>query len=627
MHLLSVQNLSKSYGLKTLFDEVSFALSPSDRVGLVGVNGSGKTTLLRMMAGLEAPEAGLIDCNPKARIDYLPQNPEMDDRLTVLDYLFQGDSPTMHLLRAYEEAVLALAKKPHDVACQEQLTRLNQRMDLENGWQAEARVKAVLTRLGLTEFDTPLGLLSGGERRRAAIARALIDPADLLLLDEPTNHLDPDIIVWLEDYLSELKTALLLVTHDRYFLDRVVDRIFEIDQAQIHIYPGNYSLYLERKVTRAALNQKDELDRRKILQRELAWLRRTPMARGGKQKARIQRLEALQTEQGAKSGDRLNINVASRRTGKQVMELKRISKSFAGRPIMQDFSYVVDRGARLGVIGPNGAGKSTLLNLIAGRLAPDAGEITTGATIHLGYYDQESLTLDESQRVVDYITEVAEVIRTANGERIPAAQMLERFQFPRSMQQAYISTLSGGERRRLYLLRTLMMAPNFLLLDEPTNDLDIQTLTTLADYLEAFAGVLIVASHDRYFLDRTVEHIFAFEGDGQIKQYPGNYTAYQARKKAMASAKETNERKERKPAPPQTKTARKLSYKEARELEQLEAKIPTLEAEKETLATQINASGHNYQHLQTLSQVLGQLEADLEAAFERWAELSDLAKQ
>lgn len=628
MHLLSVQNLSKHYGDKTLFDGASFTLSPLDRAGLVGVNGSGKTTLLRMIAGLEPPDSGTIERNPKARLAYLPQNPEMDDELTVLDYLFQGETPTVQLLRTYESAALALAKNANNPVWQERLANLSQRMDLEDGWAAEARVKAVLTRLGLTEFEAPLGTLSGGQRRRAAIARVLIDPADLLILDEPTNHLDPDTIVWLEDYLADFKTALLLVTHDRYFLDRVVTHILEIDQAQIHLHPGNYSLYLERQAARAALQQKSELDRRNILQRELAWLRRSPMARGSKQKARIQRIEALQAEDRVKPDDALTINVATRRTGKQIMEIRRVSKSFDGQPVVRDFSYEIDRGARLGLIGPNGAGKSTLLNLIAGRLEPDAGRITTGATIHIGYYDQESLTLDESQRIIDYITEVAEVIRTADGSRITSAQMLERFQFPRPMQQAYISTLSGGERRRLYLLRTLMMAPNLLLLDEPTNDLDIQTLSILEDYLESFEGVLMVASHDRYFLDRTVEHIFAFEGNGRIEQYPGNYSAYQARKKAITSEKEKG--KKEKPVkvdmPPQAEEVRKLSYKERRELEQLEVKIMELEAEKETLAAQINASGDDYQRLQALSQTLGQLEADLDAAIERWAELSEIAE-
>lgn len=633
MHLLRIQDLSKRFGNKVLFDQVSFVLGPADRVGLVGVNGSGKTTLLNMIAGLEPPDAGDIDRNPKTRLDYLPQNPLMDEATPVLDYLFQGQSPTMQLLRAYEKAVLALEKSPQDAACQAELARLNQRMELENGWAAEANAKAVLTRLGLTDFDATLGTLSGGQRRRAALARALLDPADLLILDEPTNHVDPDTIVWLEDHLAAFTGALLLVTHDRYFLDRIVNRIAEIDQGQIHIHPGNYTNLLEGKADRLAQTQKVELDRQRMLKRELAWLGRAPMARGSKQKARIERIERMQNQGQTGGSGGLNIIVASRRTGKQIMELKNLSKQFDGRPIIKDFSYTVDRGARLGIIGPNGTGKSTLLNLIAGRLEPDKGQIEVGATIHLGYYDQETLTLDESQRVVDYVEETARVVRTANGSPISAAQMLERFQFPRTMQYEYISTLSGGERRRLYLLRTLMMAPNFLLLDEPTNDLDIQTLSILEDYLETFDGVVIVVSHDRYFLDRTVEYIFAFEGPGVIKQYPGNFSAYQARKSAAEAALP-----EAKPQSPgsnsshqlerrSTSGRRKFGFKERRELEGLETRIADLEAEKERLAGQINAAGGDYMRLQDLSGTLAALEADLDTAIERWAELSELAEE
>jgi len=633
VHLLRIQDLSKRFGNKVLFDQVSFVLGPADRVGLVGVNGSGKTTLLNMIAGLEPPDAGDIDRNPKTRLDYLPQNPLMDEATPVLDYLFQGQSPTMELLRAYEKAVLALEKSPQDAACQAELARLNQRMELENGWAAEANAKAVLTRLGLTDFDATLGTLSGGQRRRAALARALLDPADLLILDEPTNHVDPDTIVWLEDHLAAFKGALLLVTHDRYFLDRIVNRIAEIDQGQIHIHPGNYTNLLEGKADRLAQAQKAELDRQRMLKRELAWLGRAPMARGSKQKARIDRIERMQNQGQTGDSGGLNIIVASRRTGKQIMELKNLSKQFDGRPIIKDFSYTVDRGARLGIIGPNGTGKSTLLNLIAGRLEPDKGQIEVGATIHLGYYDQETLTLDESQRVIDYVEETARVVRTANGSPISAAQMLERFQFPRTMQYEYISTLSGGERRRLYLLRTLMMAPNFLLLDEPTNDLDIQTLSILEDYLETFDGVVIVVSHDRYFLDRTVEHIFAFEGNGVIKQYPGNFSAYQARKSAAEAALP-----EAKPQSPgsnsshqlerrSTSGRRKFGFKERRELEGLETRIADLEAEKERLAGQINAAGGDYMRLQDLSGTLAALEADLDTAIERWAELSELSEE
>ena len=633
MHLLSVRNLSKHFGKKSLFEEVDFSLSPGDKVGVVGVNGTGKTTLLNMIAGLEPPDAGQLVLNPHTRMAYLSQNPSMPEATTVLDYLFQGDSPGMQLLRAYENALHTLTQTPNDAGAQARLTTLNQRMDVENGWAAEARAKSVLTRLGLTEFGARLGSLSGGQRRRVTLAQTLIDPVDLLILDEPTNHIDPETIEWLEDYLADLKSTLILVTHDRYFLDRVVTQILEIDRGQIYTHTGNYSAYLAGKAERQANLQKLELDRQRVLKREIEWLHRAPMARGSKQQARIDRIDAMASERYATPSRDLNISIATRRTGKTVMEIKRISKQFGEQVVIRDFSYVVDRGARLGIIGPNGTGKSTLLNIIAGRLTPDQGEIAVGTTIHLGYYDQESLTLDESQRVIDYISETAEVIRTTNGTTATAAQMLDRFQFPHAMHYEYISTLSGGERRRLYLLRTLMLAPNFLLLDEPTNDLDIQTLSILEDYLETFEGVVIVASHDRYFLDRTVEHIFAFEGEGEIRQYPGNYAAYQARLAEHRSARQaTLEKPSRQETPAQeadtrrSNRPRRLSYKEQRELEQLEARITALEAEKETLTAEINCVGDDYQRMQTLSETLAHLESTLEATFDRWAELSEIAE-
>ncbi|MEM7032371.1 MAG: ABC-F family ATP-binding cassette domain-containing protein, partial [Chloroflexota bacterium] len=452
MALINIRNLHKSFGNKTLFEDTSLTINPLERTGIVGVNGSGKTTLLKMMVGLEEVDSGSIESNKQARIEYLAQNPDMDETMTVLDYLFQGESPTMQLLRDYETMVLALAENPADERNQSRLTQINQRMDQDNGWAAEAHAKGVLSRLGLTDFGAKIGTLSGGQRRRAAMARVLIDPADLLILDEPTNHIDPDTIVWLEDLLANLKTGLLLVTHDRYFLDRVVNHIVEVDGGNLYKHAGNYSRFLENKAEREALTQKMSVDRRNLLKREIEWLNRSPMARGSKQKARIQRAEALQAQRINTHSNSVDINVATQRTGKQIMEIKGVSKSFAGQPVVKDFSYVVNHRARLGIIGPNGEGKSTLLNMIAGRLQPDAGEIEIGATVKIGYYDQESVQLDESKRIIDYISEIAEVVHTAKGDKVSAAQMLTRFMFSHAMQYEYISTLSGGERRRLYLL-------------------------------------------------------------------------------------------------------------------------------------------------------------------------------
>jgi len=533
----------------------------------------------------------------------------------------------MQLLRSYQNAALALSQNPHNSKLQGQLDALNQKMDAENGWAAEANAKAILTRLGVTDFSAPLGRLSGGQRRRTALARALLDPADLLILDEPTNHIDPETIAWLETYLGKLKSALLMVTHDRYLLDRIANQILEIDGGRLHIHRGNYSVFLKDKAQRESLKQKLEVDRRNILRRELDWLHRSPMARGGKQKARIQRAETLLETRHTSPGAPLNITAASRRSGKQILALRKVSKGFGGQTLIKAFSYIVKKGDRLGIVGPNGAGKSALLNLIAGRLQPDAGEITLGATIHTGYFDQEGEALNENQRVLDNVTEIAEVVRTANDERITAAQMLSRFQFPRRMHRSYISALSGGERRRLSLLRTLMMAPNLLLLDEPTNDLDIQTLSILEDYLETFQGVLIVVSHDRYFLDRTVEHIFAFEGDGQIRQYPGNYSAYQSQKaqRHPQVAKKARAAKSSLPSSPAQNAPRRLSYKEKQELTRLEERIPELEAQKESLIEKINQAGSDYQNLQSLSATFNQLENELDADLNRWAELAEWA--
>ncbi len=623
MNILTVENLSKQYGAKALFNQVSFSIRSDNRIGIVGVNGSGKTTLLKMLMDIETPDAGSIVKNPKAQIAYLPQNPVMNDQDKVLDYIFAGQSPTMRLLRNYRNAAHALSKTPNTPSVQQAFTAASQKMDTENGWAAEANAKATLTKLGITDFEAKLGELSGGQRRRVAMARVLLDPADLIVLDEPTNHIDPDTIIWLENYLSTIKSALLMVTHDRYFLDRVANHIFEIADGNIHNHRGNYSEYLKNRTAREALREQQAMKRKSFLQKELEWLKRTPMARGGKQKARIQRAESLQNKELTQKNSNLSINVAGRRTGKQIIELYDVSKSFDGKTVVKNFSYIVNKGARLGIVGANGAGKSTLLNLIARRLEPDSGKIVIGATIHLGYYDQESTALNENQRIIDNITDVAEVIRTADGSKLSAAQMLERFRFSRPMQLEYISTLSGGERRRLYLLRTLMMAPNVLLLDEPTNDLDIETLSILEDYLDDFDGVLIVVSHDRYFLDRTVEHIFAFEKDGIIKEYPGNYSAYQAKKTKAPSISKAVKSKNNGSSKPRKLTSTKLSFKEKQELAALETHIAELEAEKIQLGEAINVAGDDYQQLQNLSAKFNDVDTKLDAAIERWAILEE----
>ena len=468
------------------------------------------------------------------RVAYLPQNPALDPDLTVIEQIFRGDAPEIRLLREYERAADALAHAPGDAALQQAAAELVARMDAAGAWALENDARAILTRLGITELSARVSDLSGGQRKRVAMAGALIVPADLLILDEPTNHIDIETVAWLETFLARSTAALLLVTHDRYFLDRVVGRIVELDHARLYSYPGNYSRFLELKAERAEKQASDESRRQTILRRELAWLRRGAQARTTKQQARIDRIATMQAAKPDTQPDSLEISAASRRIGKRVIELAGVAKRYDSKILIRDLTLSIGPRDRIGIIGPNGSGKSTLLNMIAGRVAPDTGTIAIGDTVHLSYYDQESAELDESQRVIDYIKEGAELLRDGQGATITAAQMLERFVFPSAAHYTPIGRLSGGERRRLYLLRKLIGAPNVLLLDEPTNDLDIQTLTLLEDYLDApesrrddgFAGAVIVVSHDRYFLDRTVSRLLAFEGDGAVVEYPGAYSAY-----------------------------------------------------------------------------------------------------
>src|SRR5215210_5962154 len=527
MHILSVEAVSKDYGLRPILENVSLGLDGDDRVGVVGVNGSGKTTFLRLIAGDEQPDAGRITFADGVTVGYLPQNPPFAAEATVLEAVFAASDARMELLLDYELACGELAARGgDDRRALERVAELGRRLEASGAWELETNARTVLGRLGITDTDARMGALSGGQRKRVALAHALIERPSLLILDEPTNHLDAETISWLEDYLNGYGGALLLVTHDRYFLDRVTTRILEVDQGAVQAFDGNYAYYLEKKegqeTARAVEGQKREM----LIRRELAWLRRGAKARTRKSKSRIERAESLMAQPVEGARAELDIALASSRIGKKILELRNITKAYDGRILIDDFSYTMKPGERIGIIGPNGAGKTTLLEIITGRIAADSGTLAVGQTVRFGYYDQENRALDEAQRVIDYIREVAERIETADGRFITAGQMLEKFLFTGAMQYAPIAKLSGGERRRLYLLRVLMGAPNVLLLDEPTNDLDIQTMVTLEDYLDGFGGCLVVVSHDRYFLDRTVEHIFRFEGDGRVRQYPGNYSAF-----------------------------------------------------------------------------------------------------
>lgn len=631
MQLLSVENLSKSYGEKVLFDHISFHIAEQQRIGLIGVNGTGKSSLLKIIAGLDAPDSGKIFHANRFHVEYLPQNPGFAEDSSVLDQVFYGDSPLMQLLREYEAALADLQSSPDDEQKQKRVFALQSKMDAADAWESNTQAKMILTQLGIRDFTQKVSELSGGQRKRVAMARALITPADLLILDEPTNHIDNETVEWLEEYLARYKGALLLVTHDRYFLDRVTNRTFELDKGKLYSYEGNYATFLEKKAEREENEAAAESKRQNLLRRELAWLRRGAKARTTKQKARVQRAEELRDRVVEGPATKMDMALGASRLGKKVIELAHISKAYGERKLIEDFSYIVLPGDRVGIIGPNGSGKSTLLNMLAGRLAPDSGTIEIGQTVKIAYYTQDSVEMNEKLRVIEYIKEAAEVITTSDGETITASQMLERFLFSPSMQYTPISRLSGGERRRLYLLRTLMGEPNVLFLDEPTNDLDIQTLSILEDYLEHFPGAVITVSHDRYFLDRTVDHLFAFEGGGEIRHFTGNYSEYldvrRTEKEAAAPAAVKTEKSESAGGSRGNNRTKKLSYKDQKEWDEIEGKIAGLEERSAKLKEEIAASGSDYGKVEKLYAEEQQVAAELEAAIERWAELSAMIEE
>lgn len=635
MQIISVENLSKSYGDKILFDHISFHIAEQQRIGLIGVNGTGKSSLLRIMAGQDTPDSGKIIHANHFHVEYLPQNPSFDEESTVLEQVFYGESPLIQLLREYEIALEAVQADPRDEKKQARLFAVQGRMDAADAWESNTQAKTILTKLGLHNFSQKVKELSGGQRKRVAMARALIQPADLLILDEPTNHIDNETVEWLEEFLSRYKGALLLVTHDRYFLDRVTNRTFELDRGKLYSYEGNYATFLEKKAEREENEAAAEDKRQNLLRRELAWLRRGAKARTTKQKARVQRAEELRDRTVEGPAAKLEMALGASRLGKKVIEIEHVQKGYGDRSLINDFSYIVLPGDRVGIIGPNGSGKSTLLNMLAGRIQPDSGTIDIGTTVKIAYYTQDSVEMNEKLRVIEYVKEAAEVITTSNGEAITASQMLERFLFSPAMQWTPIAKLSGGERRRLYLLRTLMGEPNVLFLDEPTNDLDIQTLSILEDYLEQFPGAVITVSHDRYFLDRTVDHLFAFEGDGQIRHFIGNYSEYLEEKRVADTAAATAsvgqqpsvEKQASSQATRGNNRTKKLSYKDQKDWDTIEGKIAALEERLATLKKEIAGAGSDYGKVEKLFAEEQQVTADLEAAVERWAELSALIEE
>jgi ATP-binding cassette subfamily F protein uup len=621
LSVLDVAGLSKTYGDRTLFDHIDFSIATGDRIGLIGVNGTGKSSLLDVIAGRDSAESGEIRHAKAFRLAYLPQTPVFPANVTSIDYIYQGSSPIMQALRRYQQTLSDLADRPEDTGRQQQLIREQQRMDVAGAWEADAAAKTILTRLGVTDFHRPVATLSGGQKKRVALAQALIQPADLLVLDEPTNHLDNETIVWLEETLEQYPGALLMVTHDRYFLNRVTKRIFELNRGRLYLYEGNYEYFLEKKAEREELAGAEETKRQNRLRRELAWLRRGAKARSTKQKARVGRVRRLQSQKGPESLAPVDIDLGSRRLGKKVIEARGLTKAFAGKRVLNGLDLLIVPGERLGIIGPNGSGKTTLLNLFARRMAPDAGRVEIGETVKIGYYTQEHVEMNERLSVADYIRQTARVMRTAGGEPITAEQMLERFLFSRPRQRTLIGKLSGGERRRLQLLHVLMTEPNVLLLDEPTNDLDTETLTVLEDYLLRFSGSVIAVSHDRYFLDKIADHLLCFEGGGEIRRFEGGCSEYLAlkirqRKQQKESAPSVPMRTEPKPR------KKKLTYKEQQDWNGIEDRIATLETQVAALKHQAAASGSNAEKVQKVYQQLRAAEQELDRALNRWTELS-----
>ena len=584
MNLLTIEHLTKSYTERLLFDDTSFSINEGDKIGLIGINGTGKSTLLKIAAGLEEPDLGTVVRGRNLYIRYLPQNPVFEPQLTVLECVIKENEGHEHV------------------------------------WDLEGQAKNMLTRLGVPEYDAVISTLSGGQKKRVALASVLLSAADLLVLDEPTNHLDSSMADWLEDYLKKFRGALLMITHDRYFLDSVSNRIVELDKGKLYSYQAGYGGYLELKEERMAMEQASERKRRSILRTELEWIRRGARARSTKQKGRIQRFEELSARKGPEEDGDVEMNSLTSRLGRTTVEVSHLNKSYGDKVLLRDFTYIFLKNDRIGIIGPNGSGKSTLMKMIAGLVQPDSGETVIGQTVRMGYFSQENEEMDDSLKVIDYIKNVAEYVKTPDG-MVSASQMLEQFLFPSSMQYTLIGKLSGGEKRRLCLLHILMGAPNVLLLDEPTNDLDIRTLTILEDYLDHFQGIVIAVSHDRYFLDRVVRRIFAFEGDGAVKQYEGGYTDYQAAleergqgqeestaAKAGAEDQSQPNRKNWKEGQPR-ETKLKFTYKEQREWETIEETIAALEEEVAELEGEILQAASDYSRLNRLMQEKEEKEA------------------
>ena len=626
MNYLLIEQLSKSYGEKELFSDITFGIDQGSKVALIARNGAGKSSLLNIIAGLDLPDSGSITFRNDIRWAYLSQNPEMHDDQSVFDILFNADNEFMRAIRDYE-ASLNLLKHDDSPEAHKILEEATNTMERVGAWDYDVRIKEILGRFKITELEQKAGELSGGQRKKVSLAKALLEETDLLILDEPTNHLDIEMIEWLEDYLSRQNLSLFVVTHDRYFLDNVCNEILELDNNRLYRYKGNYSYFLEKKAEREVIEQLETDKAKGLFRKELDWMRRMPQARTTKSKARIDSFYEVQEKASKRvEKDTGPLEVRMTRIGGKILEMNNIHKSFGDNKLIEDFSYTFKKGDKVGIVGKNGCGKTTLLNMITGSLSPDMGKITTGQTIVYGYYSQEGFQPTEDKRVIDLAKDIAEEMPMGKG-RISASAFLAHFNFPHVLQYNYFSSLSGGERRRLFLLMQLLKNPNFLILDEPTNDLDIYTLNLLEDFLMAFEGCLLVVSHDRFFMDKIVDHVFVFEGDGKVKDYYGNYTDYYREK--MQEEAQANKQKQLsavKPVREKDTSAKpvKPTFKQKTEFEALDADIQKLEALKHEVLEQMNSGEQSPEALEKLSFTYQETEIALEEKTNRWLELSEL---
>ncbi|HFH0610415.1 TPA: ABC-F family ATP-binding cassette domain-containing protein [Enterococcus faecium] len=626
MKELKVTDLKKTYGEKDLFDQISFLIHEKDRIGLIGTNGTGKTSLLNIIAGIDSGDGDrqTVFYPTDYRIGYLSQAAEFSDELTVLQAVFQGNSPLIQTVRAYEEALIELGENGEDPNVQKRYAKAEEQMNKEDAWTTDTNAKIILQKLGISELDKKINTLSGGQKKRVSLAQVLIDEPDLLLLDEPTNHLDYQAIEWLENYLKQYRGALLMVTHDRYFLDRVANRIFELSFGKLYEYKGNYEAYVLEKAERDRVEVEQEEKRKRLYKQELAWMRAGVQARGTKQQARINRFEDLKENlYQVNQEDDLELNLATQRLGKKVLEIKDGSYRINDQTLLEHLDLLIQSRERLGITGKNGAGKSTLLNVLAGRIPLDSGTISIGETVRLAYYTQENEEMAPDKRMIAYLQEAAEEAKTVDGSQIGVAELLERFLFPRFMHGTLIGKLSGGEKRRLFLLKLLIQQPNVLLLDEPTNDLDIATLTILEDYFRSFPGAVITVSHDRYFLDKVADKLLVFQGNGKQELYYGNMSSYLLKQKELQQPAEKVKPKTQSKEPAGKK---KLSYMEQKEWETIEEDIAELEEKISLLQEEMNHQGDDFTRLQELQNDVSETEAQLEEKMARWEYLSEWAE-